>query len=113
MDKIGKKDFDGWIKLKEKLHNTRQLRTVGEGDIWWCGLGENVGVEICGKGNLFARPVLVVRKFGRYSFMGVPLTSKEHTGNWYVSFEFKNKKEIAVLAQAETISVSRCSKFSS
>lgn len=108
MNKFGKKDFSWWIVLKEKLHKTRRRpRTVSEGDIWWCAVGENVGVEINGKGHLFARPVLVLTKFGKYSFMGIPLTSQSHTGSWYVPFEFKNKQEIAVLAQVETISVSR------
>ncbi|MBR2837075.1 type II toxin-antitoxin system PemK/MazF family toxin [Candidatus Saccharibacteria bacterium] len=107
MDKLGKKDFKGWVILKEKLHNTRQPRTISEGDVWWCAVGENIGVEICGKGNLFARPVLVLRKYGRYSFMGIPLTTKEHSGSWYASFDFKNKRQTAVLVQAETISVSR------
>ena len=63
MNKFGKKDFSGWIVLKEKLHKTRRRpRTVSEGDIWWCTVGENVGVEINGKGHLFARPVLVLTK---------------------------------------------------
>lgn len=107
MNKNGKKDFNGWIILKEKLHKTRQPRTVSEGDIWWCAVGENVGVEINGKGHLFARPVLVLVKFGKYSFMGIPLTSKKHEGSWYVSFNFKEKQETAVLAQIETVSVAR------
>ena len=107
MNKKGKKFFKDWIILKEKLHNDKRTYLVSEGDVWWCAVGENVGVEICGKGKTFVRPVLVLKKFGRFSFLGVPLTSQCHNGSWYVSFYFKNKKQTAVLAQIETVSVLR------
>ncbi len=44
------KRFQDWIKVKEGLHEGDALRTIKEGEIWWCGVGENVGVEINGKG---------------------------------------------------------------
>ncbi len=68
------------------------------------------GVEINGKSKTFARPVLILRKLNCFSFMGIPLTSQKHRGNWYVCFEFKNKNEYAVLAQARVLSVSRLYK---
>ena len=46
-------------------------------------------------------------KLGKYSFIGVPLTSKKHDGNWYVPFTFQNKNEYAVIAQVENISTYR------
>ena len=107
MDNIGRKDFDGWIAVKKRLHYKGGLRNIKDGDIWWCAIGENVGSEICGKGKTFARPVLVTRKLDRYSFVGVPLTSKKHYGSWYANFEFQNRKQIAIVAQVETISVQR------
>ena len=42
--------------------------------------------------------------------MGVPLTSQKHQGTWYVPFEFKNREQIAVLAQARVLSVFRLYK---
>lgn len=107
MDKIGRKDFDGWIRIKKKLHTDGKLRIIKNGEVWWCAVGENVGSEICGKGETFARPVLVLRKLNRLSFIGIPLTSKKHKGSWYVSFRFKCKPQIAVVAQVENISVYR------
>lgn len=101
------KDFYGWIKLKEKLHYGAHVCAIKNGDIWWCGLGENAGTEINGKTKTFARPILVLRKLSRYNFIGVPLTSKEHTGSWYVDFDFQGRKQIAVVAQVRNISVSR------
>ena len=104
---MANKNFRGWIKLKEKLHFEGHLCAIKNGDIWWCGFGENIGVEINGKTNTFARPVLVLRKLSQYNFIGVPLTSKEHKGSWYVDFDFHGKKEIAFVAQVRNISVSR------
>jgi mRNA-degrading endonuclease toxin of MazEF toxin-antitoxin module len=107
MNQNGKKDFDGWIEIKKEIHFKGSIRTIKEGEIWWCKIGENVGKEICGKGKDFLRPVLIVRKLNKYSFIGVPLTSKEHEGDWYKKFKFKNKDEFAVLAQVENVSVHR------
>lgn len=64
-------------------------------------------MEINGKSDTFARPVLVLRKLSRLNFIGVPLTSKNHDGSWYVSFIFKNRNQTAVLSQIRNFSVSR------
>lgn len=103
----GQKDFDGWIQIKKLIHFKGVPRTIKEGEIWWCKIGENVGKEICGKGKDFLRPVLIVHKLSKFNFIGVPLTSKEHRGSWYVKFKFRNKDEYAVVAQVENISVYR------
>ncbi|MBR3169417.1 hypothetical protein IKF23_03165, partial [Candidatus Saccharibacteria bacterium] len=55
----------------------------------------------------FLRPVLVVNKLSKYNFIGIPLTSKEHKGSWYVNFVFQNKKQCAIVAQIENISAYR------
>ena len=70
-------------------------------------MGENVGTEINGKHATFSRPVVIMKKLSRLGFMGIPLTSQEKTGSWYVEFEFLNKKEYAALSQARYFSVSR------
>lgn len=101
------KRFDDWIEVKKDLHHADSLRTAKEGEIWWCGMGENVGVEINGKGDRFARPVLILRKLSKFSFVGIPLTSQSHSGSWYVHFRFKNKDEYAILAQLRVFSVKR------
>ncbi len=69
-------------------------------------MGENISVEINGKHEVFSRPVLIFKKLSRYGFMGIPLTSQEHQGDWYVPFVFRDKKQIAALAQARVMSVS-------
>lgn len=104
--KVEGKRFDEWIIVKRRLHDGGKLPTIHEGEVWWCGVGENVGVEIDGKSERFSRPVLL-RKFSRFGFLAVPLTSQLHEGSWYVQFEFQNKVQIATLVQARAISVSR------
>ncbi len=101
------KDFDNWIDLKKSMEELGKIPTVNEGEIWWCGAGVNVGVEISGKGERFARPILILKKLSRYGFMGVPLTSKPKSGSWYVNFEFLGVKEAAAICQARVMSVFR------
>lgn len=101
------KDFQGWIRIKESLHFRGRLPCFSEGDVWWCSIGENVGVEINGKSGRFTRPVIIMKKLGRKGFMGIPLTSQEKVGSWYVSFEFLEKIQYAAICQARVISTSR------
>lgn len=101
------KRFDDWNIVKSDLHFAGIFRDIKEGDVWWCSMGENVGVEINGKQEFFLRPVLVLKKLSKFGFMGVPLTSQSHEGSWYVPFVFKDKNQNAVLAQARVLSVYR------
>lgn len=104
---MNEKHFEEWIELKEKLHFGGSMPKISDGDVWWCGFGENVGVEINGKSERFSRPVVVMKKLSRYGFMGIPLTSQEKSGSWYAEFEFLGKKEFAAVCQARVMSVSR------
>ena len=104
------KRFDEWIKLKEKLHAVGRVRAIHEGEVWWCAMGENVGVEINGKSENFTRPVLIFKKLSGLSFLGVPLTTKAHDGSWYVRFVFKDINQFAALSQIRILSVSRLNK---
>lgn len=101
------KDFDGWMSLKKRMDASRKLPTINEGEVWWCGIGTNVGVEISGKSRRYSRPVLILKKLSKYGFMGVPLTSKQKEGSWYVSFEFLGIVQTAAVNQVRTMSASR------
>lgn len=99
--------FDDWIEVKKELHRSNRVQAMKEGEIWWCAVGENVGVEINGKSSTFARPMLIFRKLSRFGFLGIPLTSKPHTGSWYAGFRFQGRDQVAVLSQIRVVSVSR------
>ena len=107
MLKNDEKDFDGWMRLKRKLHNIGKYRFIHEGDVWWYAAGENIRTEINGKSKLFSRPILVIKKFGRHSFWGVPLTTQIHKGSWYVRFAFQGKPVCAAVIQLRNVDVAR------
>lgn len=107
MNKIGKRNFKAWMPVKERLHYYGKRPTISESEVWWASVGENVGSEICGKGNGCMRPVIVFKKLNTSSFLAIPLTSKLHKGSWYAHFELNNKKQIAVVSQIECMSVLR------
>lgn len=107
MEQVIEKDFSGWIALKERLHFNNSRPMISEGDVWWYAAGENIQSEINGKSDRFSRPVLVVKKFGRRSFWGVPLTSQPHSGDWYVNFCFQEKPEYAAILQLRSVDISR------
>lgn len=102
------KRFTEWIRIKQKVHESDASPVFfKEGDIWWCAVGENVGVEINGKGDTFSRPVLVYKKLSKNGFVGIPLSTKMKEGTWYVSFTFKEKEVCANLSQIRTFAASR------
>lgn len=68
-------------------------------------IGQNVGCEIYGKGESFARPVLVLSKIqiGYIdSFIGVPLSSKTKGKKGFLYYKFTDDngiKQVALLSQ--------------
>ncbi|MBR3055816.1 type II toxin-antitoxin system PemK/MazF family toxin [Candidatus Saccharibacteria bacterium] len=102
-----KMEFNRWNNVKINLELHGRQPNPSQGEIWWAGVGKNLGAEIYGKSNRFARPVLIYKKLSRHNFMGIPLTSKEHEGSWYISFCHNGKKETAMLHQARVMSMKR------
>ncbi len=99
--------LDEWAQIKNVLARKKNMPYFKEGEVWWCHVGYNLGVEVYGKGKRYVRPVLIIRKFGRSHFLGIPLSSRAKNGPWYQSFDFKNKKQTALLSQSRTFSVLR------
>lgn len=99
------KRFLEWIGLKEKLHNAQNKPPLfKEGEIWWCAVGENVGIEVNGKGKPFSRPVYIYKKLSANGFLGIPLSTSDKTGTWYMEITFQGKEAVANLAQIRVLS---------
>jgi mRNA interferase MazF len=96
-----------WLRIKILLRDRRSRALFKEGEIWWCKVGMNVGAEIFGKGAKFTRPVLVLKKFNAELFFGIPLTSRQKEGNWYVPITCDGIDGSAILNQARNFDAKR------
>ncbi|MCK4387080.1 MAG: type II toxin-antitoxin system PemK/MazF family toxin [Candidatus Pacebacteria bacterium] len=101
------KNFRDWFKLKTKINNGNKIIYFHERELWWINLGVNVGSEQDGVGYKFLRPVVIIKKFNKKIFWGIPLTTKDKKGLFYYHFNFKNKKEIAEISQLKLIDSKR------
>lgn len=103
------KDFDSWNKEKKQTDK----REVGYDffyyprEIWWCAIGVNVGVETDGKHENFERPVLIIKKFNKDMFWGIPLTTNEKIGEFYQKITHDEGISWAALSQIKTFSTKR------
>ncbi len=104
---MDEKRFDEWNALKKKLHANIKPLIYREREIWWYSAGENIGHEINGKGIYFLRPILIVRKYGKSTFFGVPLSSRRHQGRWFSDIIVKDAIRSALLSQAGSFSTNR------
>jgi mRNA interferase MazF len=100
------KDFDRWNQLKKNINEADDSKRVyfHEGDIWWARLGVNIGFEIDGKHQNFARPVIVLRKYNQFSFLALPLTTAIRANRWRVAIgTVAGKDAFAVLSQLRNV----------
>jgi mRNA interferase MazF len=80
------KDFNRWNIKKQSLDAAVDGAHCHEREIWWCSIGVNVGSEQHSQTEDFSRPIIVVRRFTRDIFWGVPLTTKIKDG---IPFRFR------------------------
>jgi mRNA interferase MazF len=85
------------IKVSEKLNfdfiNASGVKISSLDGIHLDDVGKNIGTEFDGKGELFRRPVYVYKKLSDNSFLGIPMTSKDKIGSWYLKIKFQNNNE--------------------
>ena len=102
-----KKDFDEWNERKKVTDSKESSLFFKERDIWWVAIGINVGFEEDGKGKNFVRPVLVVKKFNKEMFLGVPLSTKLKDNKYYVKITVKEDIVSAMISQLRVFSSKR------
>jgi mRNA-degrading endonuclease toxin of MazEF toxin-antitoxin module len=102
-----RKDFDKWNIEKKRLESLKSHFLFKSGDIWWCSVGLNIKEESCGKGLQYRRPVLVLRKLSRTTFIGIPLSTQKKEGSWFCDITVLGKKEYVLLYQIRMFSTNR------
>lgn len=93
------KDFDGWHKLKTQLHRKVSRAMPREGEVWFCSVGVNIGYEIDGKHSWFERPVLILKCWGKDSFLGVPMSSTLRSSDYCMVVTVRNVPRGVVVTQ--------------
>ena len=102
------KELDGWIIKKKDLHNKVVVPPLfKERDIWWVSVGVNVGFEEDGKDTNYVRPVLIVKKFSREMFLGVPMSTKLKDNKYYIPVTVKNNTVSVMISQIRVFSSKR------
>lgn len=104
--------FVSWIKLKIRLHlkddvDVKKLY-FREKEIWWMHLGKNLGHEEDGKNEQYERPVIILRKFNKDFFWGIPTSTKIKPENrFYDTFVHQEDDYSAIISQMKPISSKR------
>lgn len=104
------KKFNEWNEVKKTTDTDTNKIFFKERDIFWMKIGENIGHEQNGKGDKFQRPVVVVKKYSRDMFLGIPLTSTRRDGSFFFQFEFNEDISTALLVQHKLFSTKRIIK---
>lgn len=102
--------FDKWNAIKKRIDAQSDIDTLfpKEGWVWMCSVGANIGYEQDGAGEVFERPVLVVKKFNNKMFWVVPLSSKQKKFDFYYNFtDPHGRKSSAIIAQLRLVSAKR------
>ncbi len=103
--------FDEWNEVKKNTHKEKVLVGFKNRDIFYIKMGHNIGFEQNGKGENFIRPVVILKKFNKNMFFGIPLSTQLKEGVFYYQFEFQKNhtlsKNIALLSQMKLYSSNR------
>lgn len=99
--------FDPWNILKQSIDQKKQASYVNEREICFVNLGKNIGFEQDGKNERFERPVIVLKRFGSRTFIGIPLTSQTKEWKFYFPFSLHKKNSFAILSQIRLFDTKR------
>jgi mRNA interferase MazF len=67
--------------------------------VWCCSLGLNVGDAEYGKGVNLRRPVLVLKKFNKRIFWGIPFATQVKDKPYYHKIKFKCTDQCIMITQ--------------
>ena len=103
-----KKDFDNWNEKKKDINGKKKAPFYHERELWWCGLGVNIGSEQDGSDKEFNRPILVLKGLSGQTCLAVPLTTSKnkHPLRPYIG-KVEDEEAHALLSQIRVIDTKR------
>ncbi len=99
--------YDEWNNLKKKVSKSNKQILFKEGEVWWCSLGYNIGTETFGKGRIFSRPILILKKLSNETSICIPLTTKIKVGSWFVRIQIHDVDNYVMLNQIRMLHAKR------
>ena len=107
------KNYQIWTPVKIKTNNSLDRPTkFRAGQVWRCKIGENIGVEMDGKGDSFLRPVLILKRYGNDAFLGVPLTSQVKPPRpFYYPIHIGGRNGLVIISQLRFWDATRLTSF--
>lgn len=100
-------EHDAWNITKQSINISIKSPDVREREVRWCSIGKNIGFEINGKGKIFTRPVLIIKKLSPYTLLVAPMTTKIKTGSWYPPVMLRGEKQHVCINQIRIIDSKR------
>ena len=98
-------------EIKKKIELLEKDINIKEANVYLLSIGKNIGNESYRKGDIFLRPVLVLKKLGHNYFIGIAMTSKKKVGSYFFEFFYKDKFSYAMFNQVKTINSKRILKY--
>ncbi len=102
------KEHDNWNEVKKVISlKNKKIVIPKQREVYWTSIGQNIGYEQNGKGEEFSRPVLVIKRFSRNMFFGVPLSTQMKEGDFFHLFEFLGQSSNALIVQGRLFDTKR------
>lgn len=92
--------FKNWLNKKVNINYSSGNKIFNEWEIWFTSLWKNIWFEEDWKWKNFSRPVLIIKKFNKFIFYWIPLTSVEKNNIFHYKFNWNTWKiSYAILSQ--------------
>ena len=104
------KDFDKWNNQKKEVQKKDKIPYFYEREIWYVKMWVNLWVEQDWKWELYLRPIIILKKFNKYSFYWIPMTSVDKTwsrNHLEIEWFEKNVKSFVWLSQMKLFDTKR------
>ncbi len=102
------KNFKNWNNIKTDINNKGLNKFYHPREVWWCSLGVNIGYEQDGNGNIYQRPVLILKGLGKNTALIIPLTTSKEKHPLRVPVGLIGDKEAsAIISQIRVVDTKR------
>ena len=102
------KKFDDWNNLKQKINKKNNIIYFREWQVWYINMWINIWYEEDWKKENSSRPVLILKKFSKDTFLGISTTSIEKKWKFYFNiWEINKINNFLILSQVRLYSSKR------